>query len=109
MGEAPLKTSSYSFYLFIDFFFQLLFYFLFCWFITPQSTDIYYFQPNNKMDHNEMISRIGEEIKNAGVDFNLDDPFEDPSLCTTVGPESTVVQGYCMLRNTNCNLPRIFY
>ncbi|KAF1765120.1 hypothetical protein GCK72_005072 [Caenorhabditis remanei] len=35
------------------------------------------------MDHNEMISRIGEEIKNAGVDFNLDDPFEDPSLCTT--------------------------
>ncbi|CAO4364323.1 unnamed protein product [Caenorhabditis nigoni] len=35
------------------------------------------------MDHNEMITRIGEEIKNAGVDFNLDDPFDDPSLCTT--------------------------
>uniref|UniRef100_A0A1I7UR16 ANK_REP_REGION domain-containing protein n=1 Tax=Caenorhabditis tropicalis TaxID=1561998 RepID=A0A1I7UR16_9PELO len=35
------------------------------------------------MDHNEMISRIGDEMKNSGTDFNLDDPFDDPSLCTT--------------------------
>ncbi|CAB3403973.1 unnamed protein product [Caenorhabditis bovis] len=36
------------------------------------------------MDHAAVVSRIVEEIKNDGVaDFDLDDPFDDPTLVTT--------------------------
>ncbi|CAI2323768.1 unnamed protein product [Caenorhabditis sp. 36 PRJEB53466] len=39
--------------------------------------------PNSfRMDHSELVSRIVDEIKNEGAEFNLDDPFDDPSLVT---------------------------
>uniref|UniRef100_A0A8R1J1T1 Uncharacterized protein n=1 Tax=Caenorhabditis japonica TaxID=281687 RepID=A0A8R1J1T1_CAEJA len=36
------------------------------------------------MESEQVVSRIVDEIRSEGVEFNLDDPFDDPSLCTTV-------------------------
>ncbi|CAL2031392.1 unnamed protein product [Caenorhabditis brenneri] len=37
------------------------------------------------MNHNDIFNKIGEELKNSsgGEDMDLQDPFEDPALCTT--------------------------
>uniref|UniRef100_A0A8R1J1Q5 Uncharacterized protein n=1 Tax=Caenorhabditis japonica TaxID=281687 RepID=A0A8R1J1Q5_CAEJA len=35
------------------------------------------------MESEQVVSRIVDEIRSEGVEFNLDDPFDDPSLCTT--------------------------
>lgn len=34
------------------------------------------------MEHDEVVSRIVEEIRSSVSDFNLDDPFDDPTLVT---------------------------